>query len=357
MPCRKHSPGNPCCEPLDPTCETACDTYADVISYAVTVEGMSEDFVFDLFPYPAQPSCQFYGGDCFKTAVATNSTAETSFGTEDFLSDNCASYFNTCQEGLEFDYTRSGVVYNFRHAVMQQDRFDINLTLRPVYGSTTTLRFTASMTYHRYIQLCTFVGYGQAYSEVHVVTNGFGLPNTCTFDAWTYTGPGTAPAYYLPRNPIIYTPDFDDCPFDWTDPPTGTVPTEVVGNLPTILIDEETSICTIDTIEIDVYGYTPGWYDYWLTGAYPAIGECASSPYAASTLSGYEAFFYDYESATFECDAFPANPIELKRIPYTDIAAGDSTINLTCPTGIAETFVLGFRTTSPAIPKSLYVTI
>jgi len=359
MGCRKNSPGNPCCVPLDPTCEEACETYADVVSYAVTVEGMAQDFLIDLFPIPEQPSCLFTGSDCFIEAIVENSSAETTRD-ETYLVDTCINYFSTCQDGFSTSYTQSQFVNNYAWGVMQQDRFDLSLTLRPVTGTTTTLRFTASLGYQRYVQICGFISFDQAYRTITTTVHA-GMPATCTYGAWTFTPASAHPAFYLLRDPDKYQPDYSECPFDWDNPPT--TPCELtysnVGTFPTIAVDGF-GVCTVSGTT-DIFGIDPIWCDDWDT----TVGEILAPPYVcndgsfpATTFTvGFREFFYEYQSETFECDAFPSNPIELKRMPYTDVAATDNTYPFDCAANGETDMELDIRITTPAIPKSLYITI
>jgi hypothetical protein len=365
---RKNSPGHPCCTGCD-DCIADCPTHVAEASYSATVGSHTATLV------SPEANCNFIGSSCIVDATTvTNSWTDTTYESHTFSDIYTCSCDTNCCNGSQVPGEERApattqlvqTAYTRRDKWIRWEQLRESMTIQLYDAGSGNLRILVTVLK----EILYLVG-------VNTVVRGGYRVATITYCTPAYTN--LIPEED-PPDPIITLPEIP-CSISYAAPVWDAWPTLSDPGYPpcheapihaSCAFAIGTATTTVTTLELE----TIGPFDY--STCISAV--CTSGTFYASKVKSrlytqncaggfvyggifdhdcfgvepfgqenYRAFgYYYYYSDPFPCDAFPANPIALKREPYTDIAA-----TTTNETECGQTFP--YRT--PAVSKDLTITI
>jgi len=347
--------GNCCC---DVSCVAACPTHAARSSYNAVVGSHSATLI------SPDSDCNFIGSSCIVDSPTVTNSWTVDYGSFSFSDTfTCLCETLDCcngsqQPGSERDpatreFIQTGYEQKDKWIRWEQRRETLTVQIYDVGSGNLRILVTVLKELVYLVGVNTVVRGGYRVATFTLCTPHYEddfvtlpeIPCSISYgspiwDSW----PSFPDPSYPPCNEAPSTPG---CQFAISEATTTvtTLELESIGPFNNALcVASSCVIGTYSTQKVKSRLYTQN-----CAGGFPTAGIFVHDCFGVFDRPNYGAYgFYYYYSDPFPCDAFPSNPIPLKREPYTDIAA----------TTEYET-VCGqpFPYSTPAVSKDLSITI
>jgi len=350
-----------CCTP--DTCVDACPVHAAVASYTAVIGDFTATLV------SPEADCNFIGSDCVVTSPSQTNAWTIDYGDftfQDYFDCWWECDFRVCCNGSQepgqerdpavVEGVQTAYEQISKYIRWEQERESVTVQLYDVGSGNLRILVTVMKEILYMVGANTNVRGGYRVATITYCTPAYPdyapvlpeIPCTITYgdpiwDAWpAHPDPGYPPCNAAESNPV-------GCEFTVGATPTVyfDLETEAIGPFDNAYCDDYTGLCVTGTY--NTIKAVSRVYDLQCFGGNTEWGFLIEYCGGVYNRPNHRTFgYYYYYSDPFPCDAFPANPIPLKRDPYTDIAAS---------TEYETVCGQSFPYSTPAVPKDLEITI